>query len=200
MALAAAGLLAGPLLLCATAQDNKTAAPAPNQATKSAPATVAANAKEKSNLGEEPAAAPLSPEIQQILKMADAGVSKPVVLAFIERSSTAYQPTADDLIALKKHGIADEVTTALLRRGAQVKAQTEEIRGTPIAPAIVSRLSTGGYLDPESYEFWQYHYAYPRALAYSYRTLAPYDTRYRLGITTRFPSASRFPTTRYGWR
>lgn len=113
--------------------------------------------------------------IDEILKLAEASVSKEVMLSFVASSATFYNLSAADVIALKEKGVVDEVITALLKRDAEVKSSVAQARGTTAAPSIVRRLATEGQLDPESYDFWFYHYAYPRALSESYRMLAPYD-------------------------
>lgn len=146
-----------------------------------------------------------SPGIHEIIRLAEAGVSAQIIKAFIERSSVAYEPTATELITLKQRGVPDEVTAALLKRGAELKPTRQSTHSTQknvVAPAIVRDLSTSGRLDPESYEFWLYHYAYPRALSQSYRTLAtPYYNYPRQGYgvsrhgTYRFPDA--YPGRRY---
>jgi len=135
------------------------------------------------NLPTEPAKAQskdatVSPGIADVLKMAEAGVSMTVIKAFVEKSSVPFDPSAEDLIALKERAVSDDVTAALLKRGAKVRSEIVENTESVAVPTVVRDLSTGGQLDPESYDFWYYHYAYPRALSYSYRTLAPYWPQY----------------------
>jgi hypothetical protein len=169
--------LVGPVLCDALAQETNSAAPSADAPPAIRSVTVTASAaepSEKQSAAEKPSVTTNSPGIAEILKMAQAGVSKDVMKAYVERSSIAYDPSPEELIALKERLVADEIVTALLKRGAEVRAQTPTNR--PVAaPAIVRDLSTGGYLDPDSYDFWWYHYAYPRALSYSYRTLYPYQ-------------------------
>jgi len=101
--------------------------------------------------------------------MNEAGVSKDVLKAFVETSPVDLSPTAADLIALKQRGVPDDITTALLKRCAQIQAQQSQ-----------PNLRTGtmdfpfGPMDPESYSYFQYYYLYPRTLAYSYGRLAGY--------------------------
>ena len=161
----AAGLLAL-FAQTASAQQTTPAPAAPSATSTPRPATVAASTNSASSR---------SRSIDDILKLADASLSKDVLLSFVASSSTFYNLSAADIIALKEHGVADDVITALLKRDGEVKNSVAAARGTTAAPAIVRRLSTDGYLDPESYDFWFYHYAYPRALSESYRMLAPYD-------------------------
>jgi hypothetical protein len=166
------------MLYYALAQETNSAAPSADAPQAIRSITVAASAAEpsgKQSAAEKPSVATNSPGIAEILKMAEAGVSKDVMKTYVEHSSIAYDPSPEELIALKERLVADEIVTALLKRGAEVKAQTSPANRPVAAPAIVRDLSTGGYLDPDSYDFWWYHYAYPRALSYSYRTLYPYQ-------------------------
>jgi hypothetical protein len=116
--------------------------------------------------------------IEEVVQMSEAGMSPLVLTTFIENSGIAYEPTGADLLAMKKRGVPDEVMVVMLAKSAAIKAEYDAARKAAskriAAPAIVRSLSTDGELDPESYEFFWYHHAYPRALAGSYRTLAPY--------------------------
>lgn len=64
-----------------------------------------------------------SPAIRDILKMLDAKVDIEVVKAYIKSSSIAFNPTASDIIELKRRGVPDELITTLMQRGAEVRAQ-----------------------------------------------------------------------------
>jgi len=126
--------------------------------------------------GKEPAAAKpqtLPTGIEEIVRMSEAGVSPEVLTRYIESSGIAYEPTGADLIAMKQRGVPDDVTVVVLARSSAIRAEYEAARRKIAAPAIVRTLSTDGQLDPESYEFFWYHHAYPRALAGSYQTLSP---------------------------
>jgi len=119
---------------------------------------------------------PLSHGVGEILKLADAGVSTEVIKSYVECSPIPYQPTDVDVIALKKHNVADEVVTLLLKRGAQVRAALTQARNDALARALTSRRMTAGGLDPESYDYFQHYYLQPRALASVYERLAPYSS------------------------
>jgi len=126
---------------------------------------------------------PISPKktsaVQDILKMMDAGVSKEVIKAYVENSRPG-NPTAEDLITLKKHDVPDDITTALVKRMAEVKPRPISPRvdgggSTPMPAPGPANYQNASRLDPESYEFWWYHYAYPRTLSYAYERLYPYS-------------------------
>lgn len=153
-------------LFAQSVQAQQSTTPAPSAASAASPSAAATATTPPASR---------SRSLDDILKLADASVSKELMLTFVESSSGFYNLTASDIITLKEKKVADEVITALLKRDAEVKTSVAQVRGTTAAPAIVRRLSTEGTVDPESYDFWFYHYAYPRALSESYRMLAPYD-------------------------
>src|SRR5262245_20869173 len=102
--------------------------------------------------------------VEEIQKMVAAGVSTDVITNYIQKGIVTRSLTPAELISLKEHKVPDEITTALLNRAAEIKAEARQARRGSMA-----------YLDPDSYEFWWYHYGYPRVLASTYRTLYPYD-------------------------
>jgi len=81
------------------------------------------------------AAVSFSPAIRDILKMLDAKVDIEVIKAYVRNSNIAYNPNASEIIGLKQHGVPDEVITALLQRGAEVRAQLAQSRQAT-APAM----------------------------------------------------------------
>ncbi len=157
------------LVFCAAAQQTSTGA-----ASASAGATAGATAQSP---------APSTP-ISDILKLLDAGVSKDIIKAYVEKTLTGYQPTAADIIALKQHGVTDDVTALLLTRAPEAAATPRPAAGVPAqavpltesalpsvaAPEYVSGANTG-YLDPEGYNYFQYYYLYPRTLAFANQQL-----------------------------
>jgi hypothetical protein len=123
---------------------------------------------------------PLSQGIGEILQMADAGVSKDVLETFIESSPIPYQLTSGDIIALKQKGIGDNITVAIMKHGAKLRAeraQAAAVGGSAAAQSVpaVYRASLGG-LDPDSYQYFQYFYLHPRTLASVYQRLGVYGS------------------------
>ncbi|MFT5030692.1 MAG: hypothetical protein ACI9VS_003149 [Candidatus Binatia bacterium] len=132
-------------------------------------AVPAATAKKDKAPVAKPATPTLSPGVEDIIKLVAAGVDAEIVRNYVAHSKTPYTLTANDIIALKEKKVPDDVTAAMLLRGQQQKKPKRVAM-----PRIVQQLSTGGELDTESYEFFQNHYLYPRALSSSYKTLAPH--------------------------
>ena len=124
--------------------------------------------------------------IAEVLNLLDAGVSKDVIKVYIESSPVAYYPSSAEIIALKKHGLPDDLTTALLNRSAQLralasqaeaKAAPPQVAGVPGTPSPTRR-SPPARLDTESYDYFQHYYLYPRTLAYANSRLSYYDGSY----------------------
>src|SRR6266446_4794681 len=77
-----------------------------------------------------------SPGIGEILKMTDAKVDVTVIKAYIKNSPTAYNPNANEIIGLKQRGLGDDIITALIQRGGEVRAQA--MQGGAMAPAATA--------------------------------------------------------------
>lgn len=124
--------------------------------------------------------------LQEIVRMVDAKVDPEVIKAYIKNSAVPYSPTAGEIIALKKKGVPDDIVTALLQHGADVRAQAA-IASPPMsaAPAAVPYGAAPGaypydyadygspYYDPYPYgysypyNYWWYSYGYPWGGFYS---------------------------------
>jgi hypothetical protein len=88
--------------------------------------------------------------------MLSANVDTGVILTYIQNSAIPYNPEASELIALRNHGAATEVLTALLHRGDEVRVQ--------IAQSLSFTNSTSAPLSyDESLEtpYPTYPYGYP---------------------------------------
>jgi hypothetical protein len=93
--------------------------------------------------GPAPAAAPwLSIGVQEIVKMADAGVRPTVLRAYIENSSIAYQPTADEVVFLHKHGLPADLVVAMLRHGGELRAKPAPVQGSAVAASTAAPVRT----------------------------------------------------------
>jgi hypothetical protein len=117
--------------------------------------------------------------VTEVLKMLDAKVSNEVIKAYVEGSSGVWNPRAADIITLKQHGATDEITTALLKRGAEVKSQAVQIAAD--VAAAKQAANPGARIDPESYEYFAQNYLYPRTLASVNQRLGYYVAPYPYG-------------------
>ena len=98
---------------------------------------------------------------------------------YIESAQVSLHLSAADIVTLKEHSVPDEVTVALMKRGAELVAQAKQAGPSTEAAAKVSgtislnelvallrsRQSNPGQLDPEGYDYFRYYYLYPRTLA-----------------------------------
>jgi hypothetical protein len=66
----------------------------------------------------------LSPAVQDIVKMAQAGVDESVMLTYVRTSPTPFGISADDVLSLKMAGVPQSVITEILRRDAEPKDPT----------------------------------------------------------------------------
>jgi hypothetical protein len=184
--------LTGPLLVGALmaaqlpAQDAQTAKPpVPDRSAPGGTASASAGEENGKIKAGETAATKYSVGIDEILKMEQAGISKEVIKTYIDNSPIPYNLSASDLIALKERGVTDDLTTALMKRGAVVRAQANQaaVPGSAEPRASASGASLGpdrrGHLDPEGYDYFWYYYLYPRTLASAnqrfYSSGAPLD-------------------------
>src|SRR5882672_7712333 len=132
-----------------------------------------------------------------ILKMVDAKVDATVITTYIKNSPTAYNPNANEIIALKQRGVGDDIITTLIQRGGEVRAQAmQQGAQTPAvaAPAIPS-VSTGpdGYGAQQPYPYADGYPAYYDYAGdpYSYYAGYPYYPYY--------PYYSSFYNYGYPW-
>jgi hypothetical protein len=194
-------MLAGLLGLAASAQEAQTANPSPSErtplATTSDASVAPAPVNPKPTVASEPEAKNSTANrtgIDEILKMFQAGVSKDVIRTYIETAQNLTLLSATDIVTLKERGLPDELTTAWMKRSAELSARASEAASSNAAPAKVTGnvslealaaairrgQANSGRLDPESYDYFQYYYLTPRSIAsaneriYSAPPFAPY--------------------------
>jgi hypothetical protein len=115
---------------------------------------------------------PATSGVRDVLMMMDAGVSKEVIKAYVENAPIIGDADGTDLIALKEHRVPDDITIALLKRAAERRRQNSPATSTPsVATYSVS-------IDPDSYDYFQNYYLYPRTLGYAYERLGGYPAPY----------------------
>ena len=102
--------------------------------------------------------------------MTRAGVAPEVIHEYVEHAVVAAFPSAAEIIALKNAGVPNEISVALMKRAGDLKAPPLQPVPGPVAGVVpmnrnVVNAGRFGLPDPESYDYWWYHYAYPRTLA-----------------------------------
>ncbi|HYG34568.1 MAG TPA: hypothetical protein VEC99_07280 [Clostridia bacterium] len=113
----------------------------------------------------EPKAILFSQGIPDIIRMVKANVEPQVVKTYVEHSTVAYNPSAAEIVALKKLGIPEDITKAMIERGAQLRAElqkTEREQVSPSFPDASAPYNWGGYQQPmPNYAYGSYAPAYP---------------------------------------
>ena len=129
------------------------------------------------------------PVVRDVLKMLDAKVDPSVIKAYIQNASILFNPTANQIIALKQRGVPDDLIAAIIQRGAEVRAQmvqaaqaAAQASAATAAPPPASAYGTATapyypYSAPYSYpyDYSDYGYGYPY---YGYSYGYPYWNAY----------------------
>src|SRR5437773_4059927 len=109
--------------------------PASPAKTKDATKPLTPEAKESLMEKLKAAAANVSPQVVEIVKMSDAGADATVIQAYVENSTIAYTPRSEEIIYLHEHGIPSSVITAMIQRGAKLREQAATAQASAAAQA-----------------------------------------------------------------
>jgi hypothetical protein len=136
--------------------------------------------------------------VAEVMRMVDAKVSNDVIRLYIETSPLAFFLTADNIIALRDRGVSDTLITAMLKRGAEIRAQASPETAVPAeqagantapsAPAYTVVRPNYGVMDPNSYDYFYTYYLHPRTLASVYQRMGVYGSAYLNGYYPPFPA------------
>ena len=103
------------------------AAPAPVLPTSPAPAV-----EPRGNPGVPPADLKISAGLAEIVKLAQAGVSEEVMLAYVNNSNQRFSLGSDEIVYLNDLGVASPVITAMIQRDGKLAAT----QPAPVAPVV----------------------------------------------------------------
>jgi hypothetical protein len=67
--------------------------------------------------------ADLTPGVNEVMRLSEAGTSEDVVIGYINRSTAAFNLSADDILYLKDLGLSSAVVTAMLNRDHDLQTQ-----------------------------------------------------------------------------
>ncbi len=84
----------------------------------------------------DPGTIQLSVGVQDVVRLAQAGVSENVIKAFVEKSNIPYNPTAEEIIFLTDIGIPNTLITAMLQQGNKVREQNPNAPAPRPAPPV----------------------------------------------------------------
>lgn len=97
----------------------------------------AAHAQTSPSAGSETgvSSASLSPGVADVIKLADAGVSDDVIIAYVDKSDKTFALTTDDIIALNNSKVSPRVITAILSHEGLIEKPQGEVASQPAAPS-----------------------------------------------------------------
>ena len=156
----------------------------------------------------------LSWGLDEIVKLSQARLDESVILAFIEHSQTAYNPTAQDIVQLRELGVSSQIITALMRHGGALRQTAREsqeqvqaeraaavaaattppaCQTTAVSRAPVSTVTYIGYpryysYPANSYGWYAPGYYYPRSFAYGCYPGFSFGVRFGGGYHGRYHS------------
>src|SRR2546425_10363890 len=80
----------------------------------------------------------LSPGVDEIVQLAQAGVGDEVLLAYIENTHTAYNLNVDQILYLHDLGVSAEVISAMVRQSETLQDQAAALAGVDTNPGAKS--------------------------------------------------------------
>lgn len=88
----------------------------------------------------------MSPGVHEVLRLVQAKVAPDVIRAYIKNSTTTFNLTATQIIALKEQGVPDDLLAAMLERtgelNAQMRQSVQPYPNTAVQPAYPPAQST----------------------------------------------------------
>ena len=112
-----------------------------------------------------------SPGIADIVKLVDTKVDATVIQTYVRNAPTAYNPSATEIIALKGRGVGPEILTAMLQRGAELRAQSMRAAPQHNPGAAARYASAPAYSYSPQPVCPDYPYSYPVS-SYAYPSYA----------------------------
>ena len=76
----------------------------------------------------------VSPALEEVLKLAQAGVSQEVMLAYITHSTTFFNVTSDAIVYLNDLGVSNDVITALIQHDSTPEMQARKQIANSVQP------------------------------------------------------------------
>ena len=150
------------------AHEQPTPPPPTPVATGPAPTVVAAPS--------QPAAPAVSPAAAEVVRLAEAGTSEDIILAYIQNDTAPFDLTADQILYLRDIGVSSASITAMLSRDTVLRNQPPgPSSGPPPAPVEPAQtVAVTAPLVPEQAP--AYVSSPPPEVSYFYDELSPYGT------------------------
>lgn len=141
----------------------------------------------------------------EIVKLTRAGVNVNVVKTYVQNSSHAVSPSADEIVYLREQGISETVITALIERGGALRTQAQQFARAQLqaqpqpqpvqiqqAPTQVytypvqqpQQVERVYYVDSPSYSYYRYpsfgfNYVGPYAWGFNYYSRPSFGAGHR---------------------
>src|SRR6266700_438234 len=131
------------LLLCGVAATLIASPPARGQATYAAdtaalPAPLGPTTNAPPATVVRPAKIALPPQLTEIVRLAESGLSDEVLIAYIDKSDAVYPISADEILYLRDLGISSSVLAVLLEHRAAAQGQAAQSAPPPTVPQLGS--------------------------------------------------------------
>jgi hypothetical protein len=107
-----------------------------------------------------------SPGVAEILKLANAKVDPNIIKAYVKNSPIPYNLSAGEIIGLEQQGVPEEIITAMMQRGGELRAQMSGAGAYAGVPQP--------YAPQQPYPDYGYDSGYPDYSAYNYPAYETY--------------------------
>jgi hypothetical protein len=118
----------------------------------------------------------LSPAALEVVKLAEAGTSEDVILAYIQNSSSPFSLSADQILYLKDIGLSSEATSAMLNRDNALRSVPPPAAPTVAPPVAAPAPASATAPPPSNAAAPTYVGSPPPDVTYFYNDLSPYGT------------------------
>src|ERR1700720_4698746 len=112
----------------------------------------------------------VSPGAAEVIRLAQAGVSDEVILAYVQNSPAMFGLSADNILYLKDLGLSSQVIAGMLNRDSTLQSQPVPATPPPVAPPPIPEPATPPDAGPPP----DYVGDPPEDVNYFYSDLSPY--------------------------
>jgi hypothetical protein len=119
---------------------------------------------------EEQIAAPFSPALAELTRLAQSGVNDEVLVAFVKNSTSRFALSDESIIYLKDIGLSDALIAAMIDRDSELPVDLASTPAEP-RPTVASSSGIGSEMGEAPYETNA-----PPDVDYFYNQLSPYGT------------------------
>ncbi|HLX63734.1 MAG TPA: DUF6600 domain-containing protein [Planctomycetota bacterium] len=103
--------------------------------------------------------------VDAIIKMQQNGVSQPVLMAYVQNSTTMYDPSAEEIVQLQDAGVPPQVILAMIERGKELSTAASGSNVLATNPSVTDVSADDGVVAPAPDD---------QNVSFFYEALAPY--------------------------